>query len=426
MFRFLHAADLHLDSPLRSLDRYEGAPAELLRRAGRAALENLGKLAAQERVRFVLLVGDLFDGDWPDVNTGLFFVKQMAKLREAGIVVYLIYGNHDAANRMTRSLPYPENVHVFPSEQPTTLLVDGLPVALHGQSYERQYVRDNLAARYPAPEAGRFNIGLLHTALNGREGHETYAPCSVEELLARGYDYWALGHAHQRESVSPNSRRLIEFPGNTQGRHIRETGAKGCLIVRVDSNHNMVKEFHPLDVCRWARVEVDCQAVDAREELLKRVEHALQAALDATEGRPLAARVVLHGPCPLHNQLLAWRETFRDDILARGIDLASYRLWIEQVEVRTAAPSADADRLELAEDAFSEILRVVQQLREDSETLRSLLDATDLNHLRNRLPPELRGGEDALDFSAPDLAAELLERACAMLRERSVSVENRS
>lgn len=419
MFRFLHAADLHLDSPLRGLDRYEGAPAELFRGASRAALENLVKLAVEERVRFVVLAGDLFDGDWPDVNTGLFFVNQMAKLRKAGIAVYLIHGNHDAANRMTRSLPYPGNVHVLPSERPITLLVDGLPVALHGQSYGRQDVKDNLAARYPAPEAGRFNIGLLHTALNGREGHESYAPCGVEELLARGYDYWALGHAHQRESVSPNSRPLIEFPGNTQGRHVRETGAKGCLIVHVDSDLNMTKEFHALDVCRWARVEVNCQGVGARDELLERVEQELEAALEKSEGRPLAARVVLHGPCPLHNQLLARRETLRDDIRARGIDLASDRLWIEQVEVRTVAPSGEGEKLELAGDALSEIVRLVQQLRGDFETLRSILGTTDFNHLRNRLPPELRVGEDALDFSTPDLAAELLERARALLLEPS-------
>jgi exonuclease SbcD len=153
MFCFLHAADLHLDSPIRGLDRYEGAPVELFRLAGRAALENLVKLAIEKRVRFVVLAGELFDGDWLDVNTGLFFVKQMAKLREAGIAVYLIYGNHDAANRMTRSLPYPQTVHVFPSEQPATLLLDGVSAALHGQSYAKQDVRDNLAARYPAPNS---------------------------------------------------------------------------------------------------------------------------------------------------------------------------------------------------------------------------------------------------------------------------------
>ena len=169
MFKFLHAADLHLDSPMHGLGDYDGAPTERLRAAGRAALENLVKLAISERVRFVLLAGDVFDGDWEDYNTGLFFVSQLGRLREQGIPVFLISGNHDAASRMTRGLPYPNNVRTFPADQAQTHLLEDVRVALHGQSYAQQKELRNLAAGYPAARPGWLNIALLHTALDGRD-----------------------------------------------------------------------------------------------------------------------------------------------------------------------------------------------------------------------------------------------------------------
>jgi exonuclease SbcD len=426
MFRFLHAADLHLDSPLRGLDRYEGAPVELFRRAGREAMENLVALALREEVRFVVLAGDLFDGDWPDVNTGLFFVKQMAVLNQGGISVYIVAGNHDAANRMTRSLPYPENVRVFPSDRPVTFQVEELPVAVHGQSYAAQDVRENLAAQYPSPAPGCFNIGLLHTALEGRAGHAPYAPCRMEELLSRGYDYWALGHAHQRESVSPDPRVPIEFPGNIQGRHVRETGPKGCLIVEVDDRRHAVVRFHALDVCRWARLEVDLQGVEAAAELQQRFERVLRAELERAEGRPLAARVVLHGRCPWHHRLLAQREKYRDEIRAQAIDQGGGQVWIEEVEIRTTPPSEDADQESLTDDAWSELLRAVRELRQElAAGVTNGLDIDDLNQLLNRLPPEMAAGDEALDFSSSGLVGELLEQAAALIVEQKEAEEDR-
>jgi len=80
-FRFIHAADIHLDSPLRGLDRYDGAPVEEIRGATRRALENLVDVCLAERVAFLLIAGDIYDGDWKDYNTGLFFHRQMSRLR---------------------------------------------------------------------------------------------------------------------------------------------------------------------------------------------------------------------------------------------------------------------------------------------------------------------------------------------------------
>ena len=177
MFKFLHAADIHLDSPLRGLDRYEGAPADQIRGATRRAFENLVEVALREEVALVVLAGDLYDGDWRDFNTGLFFVKQMARLKEAGIPAYAVSGNHDATSRITRRLPLPENVHVFPTGEATTVRLEGVDVAIHGQSFAEQCTTEDLAKNYPAAVSGVFNLGVLHTSMTGRDGHGSYAPC---------------------------------------------------------------------------------------------------------------------------------------------------------------------------------------------------------------------------------------------------------
>jgi DNA repair exonuclease SbcCD nuclease subunit len=231
MFKFLHAADIHLDSPLKGLERYEGVPVEQIRHATRRALENLIQLALDERVQFVLIAGDLYDGDWRDYNTGLFFIKQMARLREADIKVVLIKGNHDAANRMTRTLDLPENVTVLKAAKPDSSELEDIGVVVHGQSFGTAAEERDLSKNYPHGRRGLFNIGLLHTCLTGADGHEPYAPCTLEGLLSKEYDYWALGHVHKREIRHHNP--YVVFPGNLQGRKIKEEGAKGCELVTV-------------------------------------------------------------------------------------------------------------------------------------------------------------------------------------------------
>jgi DNA repair exonuclease SbcCD nuclease subunit len=421
MFRFLHAADIHLDSPLLGLDRYEGMPVKTLRQAGRKALENLVNLAIRKRVRFVILAGDLFDGDWPDVNTGLFFVAQMARLQEHNIPVFVISGNHDAANRMTRSLPYPKNVHMFPADQPTTFRLSDVAVALHGQSYPQSVVTENVARKYPPADPALLNIGLLHTGLDGREGHARYAPCTPEDLSRSRYQYWALGHVHQRESVSTNPRTLIEFPGNIQGRHARELGPKGCLIVHVDSDRTLKSEFHSLDVCRWERIEVDCEDVTSSEELQDLVKQHLQDALDEAEGRLLVARIVLTGTCPLHHDLHAHRRHYRDDLRAAALDVDNSRLAIEKLEVRTQATQDDAQTL--GEDARSILRKEVEILKKDKGLLKELVGDEDWERLLRNLPRELRDYSDRLQDSGSEEFQAVLQRAEAILECGTAEVE---
>jgi len=337
MFKFLHAADIHLDSPLRGIARYEGMPVDDIRLATRRAFDNLVKLAMDEKVRFVLLAGDLYDGDWKDTSTGMFFVARMARLREAGVPVFLVAGNHDAANRMTRSLRLPENVILFSARQPESRQLPDGEVVIHGQSFSNQAVSDNLAVSYPAKRLGCFNIGLLHTSVSGYEGHEPYAPCTVDDLRLREYDYWALGHVHARQELCVHPR--IIFPGNIQGRSIRETGPKGCVLVTVGDGHEILECHHVyLDVIRWERVEIDLGDVPTMNELQLRTANAISTVIGEAEDRPLVLRLEFGGGTPLHDELVAG-STWRDDLRALAADVGSESVWIEKIVVHTCPPA---------------------------------------------------------------------------------------
>lgn len=339
-FRFLHAADIHLDSPLTGLARYDGLPADEVRAATRAAFDNLIRFACDEAVDFVIIAGDLFDGDWRDMNTGLYFARAMGRLRQAGIPVYVLQGNHDAGSVLTKSLPWPDNVHRFGTRAPQTFRLDALGVALHGWSFAHQAAPDNLALRYPDAEAGYFNIGVLHTSLSGREGHAQYAPCEIADLKARGYDYWALGHVHAFERVCDDP--AVVFPGNVQGRNIRETGAKGAVLVDVVDGAIERIERIDFDVLRWARVVIDCAGCETLESVQDRIGAGLTTARAIEEaGRGMVARVVLKGETVLSDTLADRNGALRDDARALASAIAG-DLWIEKLSVHTRRPVAAA------------------------------------------------------------------------------------
>lgn len=385
MFTFLHAADIHLDSPLRGLDRYEGAPVDEIRNATRRALENLVRTAIDEKAAFLVIAGDLYDGDWPDVNTGLYFVSQMVRLKDEGIPVYVVAGNHDAANRMTRSLPLPENVKLFSTQQPESALLEKHGVAIHGQSFADQCTTSDLARNYPPSSAGYFNVGVLHTSLSGREGHDSYAPCSEDCLRAKGYDYWALGHVHNREIVS--SDPMIAFSGNLQGRHIRETGPKGCLIVSVANDGSVNAGFRALDVFRWQHIHVDLSEVCDENEVTDKVVAGLKDAQQQADGRPLAVRIDLVGRSSVHLTLNADLRRLTDEIRALATNIGSGTMWVEKVRIQTTSIPSKARPVELAEGPLTEISALVSELRSSPE-MRDDLGA-DFADLMRKLPPSL-------------------------------------
>ncbi|NLC71708.1 MAG: DNA repair exonuclease [Desulfuromonadaceae bacterium] len=396
MFRFVHAADIHLDSPLRGIESYRDAPAEQIRMAARRAFDNLVELAIDEEVAFVLIAGDLYDGDWKDYNTGIYFVNRMGRLRDAGIPVFLVSGNHDAASQITRALHLPDNVTLHSHRRCETRILSQHGVAIHGQSFSSKAVTDDLTRNYPQGDPALFNIGLLHTSLNGRPGHEAYAPCSLDSLRSKGYQYWALGHVHQREEICRDP--WVVFPGNIQGRHIRETGRKGCTLVTVEEGRVTQVEARDLDVLRWTLCRVEANRCDRPEFLLEQIRERFEEERERAGGRPLALRLTLEGATPLHRQLHQdgshWQEEFR--ALAAGLG----DVWIEKILLRTRKElKAEEDWEE--DSPLASLWKSVQSCHFESSRLVDIVP--EFERLRSKLPTELLSDGDPFSPGKEDL-----------------------
>lgn len=413
--RFIHTADIHLDSPLAGLSLRAGERATEFVKATRHAFIALIDFALDQRVDFVVIAGDLYDGDWKDFSTGLFFVRQLARLEPAGIRVVMALGNHDAESKMTRSLSLPAHCRQFDSRKAETILWDDLGVALHGRSYKTQREQDNLARDFPPARPGVLNIGVLHTSLSGRPGHEPYAPCNEDELRAKGYDYWALGHVHAREVVCEDP--WIVFPGNLQGRHANETGAKGCTLVTVEDQRIVAVEAVALDVLRWAKPVVDLSAATTWDDAAEAMRGALERAVAEAGNRPLAVRLTLTGRTPLHRRLLG----HPDRLIAEAEGAAARAgadIWIERVVVGTAEPQEVAA---VASDAVGELLRTVQAVQEDPVHREQLRQS--LTEVLGKLPSAILA-EAGLAEIGDDVLAHLLDDAQAILLDRLLGEES--
>jgi len=417
VFKFIHAADVHLDSPLRGLSRYESAPAESIRGACRRAFENLVDLAIEEKVAFVLLAGDLYDGDWKDYSTGIFLSQQMGRLGRYNISVFAVAGNHDAANRITKALACPDNMKILSSRKVETIRLDDLAVAIHGRSFGSSYVTENLAAGFVKAEKNMFNIGLLHTSLDGREGHATYAPCTIDDLHSKGYQYWALGHIHKQEFVSEYP--WVVFPGCIQGRHIREIGSKGCVLVSVENGNVNGVERYPLDVLRWVLCSIELNDIAEMREVLELTRKIIINEQKSADGRPIAMRIYFKGATAISDEIAAYPERFEQQVKALGAEIAGDDLWIERIE------NVTVNKLDLAlklseESAYGKMLREILATPDNPDEIIGLNDV--LADLKQKLPLEAFGADSFLNLDEDKTIERLIEEAKHMLVGRLLTV----
>ncbi len=386
-FTFIHAADLHLDSPLTGLETYPDAPVEQIRGATRRALDNLVSLAQEQEVAFVLLAGDVFDNSWRDFHTALFFAQCMGRLCDARIPVYVVSGNHDAANPIGKTLRPPDNVHFFSFTRPDSITLEHCNTVIHGQSYPGRETSEDLAAQYPPAVPGALNIGLLHTGLTGRPGHEPYAPTHPDILAGKGYDYWALGHVHQREIVGRDP--WIVFPGIIQGRHIRETGPKGCSLVQVEDGRIRDVVHQEIDVLRWYHGSVDCSSCACDEDVRQAVRGQLQAARDAGEGRPVAVRLECTGATWMHARLHDSEQHFQEEWRTLAAEMGD--LWIEQIRLQTRPPADQAEEVD-PDSPLGELIQCIEaQVLPESCT-------KELGDLMKQLPSEITESEEGFNL----------------------------
>ncbi|MEQ1715659.1 MAG: DNA repair exonuclease [Hyphomicrobium sp.] len=405
-FSFVHAADLHLGSPLLGLALKDEELACRFAAASRRAFTDLVTHAIDEKVSFLILAGDIYDGELKDASVALFFNREVARLHRAGIPVYIVKGNHDAESVVTKSVTLPENVLVFPTAKSTTFRIDDLKVALHGRSFPDRSVSDNYAITYPTPVPGWFNIGVLHTSCDGRPGHATYAPCTVQDLIARGYQYWALGHVHEHEILLRDP--LIVFPGNLQGRSIRECGPKGACIIQVSDGQVDKIEHVAFDHARFGNLSVPLDNIDTEAAALSAISHELAKVAASADGRMLALRVTLRGATPLHHAFNADPQRVTEEVQA----IAQHHheeIWLEKFRIATSEPvgTSDPDGSQLLD-----LSSMLDGLDRDPEVLRSATEI--IAQVTSKLP----GTIDTDQMAILADTSELIEHARSLILGR--------
>ena len=420
-FSFLHCADIHLDSPLKGLpirdDVNANKHARNVQDATRIAFQEMIARAIAKQVSFVILAGDIFDGSRIDTKTGFFFIEQLRKLKEADIHVYLVWGNHDAECLFARELALDnEFVHVFPSDEPASIQDASLPnVVIHGQSYPTRDVTDNLASKYPAPHKGAFNIGVLHCNVGNVSEHESYAPCTLNQLKNHGYQYWALGHVHSHEVLSDSSDSYVVYPGNLQGRHVRETGPKGAVIVQVENNIVRNLDFVDCSCVHWYQLTAEAdERFKTVDELL---DHVAAEITDVSEyPNTQVVRITLRGNTALHEEL-----HFTEDIgEVNLVDSLEFRVrseksnvFIERVDLRTQ-PLHDNLLASMGDTEISELFRLLGD--DDVQSAAPELQK-ELKKFRDAIPNEvLRVSQD------PTLSLLRDEDYVALLTQSSASL----
>lgn len=314
------------------------------------------------------------------------------------------------SSELTKALERPKNLILFPASHPRTEVLQALGVAVHGQSFVRQHVEENLAAGFPAANPGLFNIGLLHTSLDGREGHAAYAPCRLDDLRTKDYQYWALGHVHAREEVSRDP--WVVFPGCLQGRHARETGPKGCSLVTVEDGQVESVEPRVLDVVCWESCEVDLGQVNSMQGALDGARKALTEVLDDARDRVVATRVRFVGASQVHAALQGKTEWLRQKLLELAAELNGEGLWIEKVLVATTS-KLEREAVLAGDGALGGMARRILDVRDEPSAVGGL-DAA-LTTLREKLPPEVFLSEDGLKLDDPEVVARLIREAKELL-----------
>jgi exonuclease SbcD len=338
-FRFVHTADIHLDSPLRSLALRNPDLADLIGDASRQALIAIVDLCLEEQVDALVIAGDLYDGDQTSMKTARFLASQLERLHRAAIRTLRIGGNHDAMSKIAKELVMPDTVKVFGGHaEAVEITKDGLPVAIHGLSFAKPQAPESLLPKFRRPVTGAVNIGIMHTSLAGSVGHDVYAPCNVLDLHAAGFDYWALGHIHQRSEYS--GAATIVMPGMPQGRDINEAGAKTVSLVTIADDHSIMVDERLTSVAQFERVAVDLTGVDEWRDAAAAIEAALADQRERTLSPHLVARLRLTGRTPLSWQIRRDLDLMLAEAEQRGERIG--RTWIEKLEPDVTPPAVGA------------------------------------------------------------------------------------
>jgi DNA repair exonuclease SbcCD nuclease subunit len=396
-FRFVHTADIHLDSPLRSLALRDEALAELIAAATRQSFIRTIDLCLDERVDALLLAGDLYDGEQTSMKTARFLAEQLGRLHQAGIKTFILRGNHDAQSKITKELSLPDTVKIFGGwAEAVSVEHDNIEpaVVIHGLSFTQASAPDSLLPKYKPAVAGAVNIGMLHTSLGGATGHDPYSPCSVADLQATGFEYWALGHIHKR--IIHEGPCTIVMPGIPQGRDINEGGLKSVSLVTVNNDRSVQVEVRSTSIAQFERLTLELTGLDEWREILVAFDRAVGGAKSLITDKHLVVRLTLTGATPL-----AWRIRSDADLLKTELEVRASAIgdtWIEKLDIDCQSPVSE---MFSEDDPIAELQRLIRDEVCTSDAFQ--LQITEIaEELRAALPAECRGilGSEETSFQA--------------------------
>ena len=365
-FSFLHCADIHLGTPMKGVGKMPRKLRDRLREAPAAALGRLVSAAIDKEVDALLIAGDLYDAGDRNLSAQVRLRDELRRLDEAGIRTLIVAGNHDPLGSLCRGVKLPDSVHLFDAEpRPVVLTRDREVLAyVYGASYPKSATYSNLAAEFPRPN-GPFNIAILHTNVGDRSGFARYAPCTMDDLTSAGYDYWALGHVHTRETL--NARKpVIHYPGNTQGLHTGEPGARGATLVEVAEGGAVSLTPVWTDVVRWHRARTSIDDMAAMEDLVGAFGEIAGRLRSSAPDRMHIVRWTLTGSSPVHaeiNRPGAAAELADALRAAEGIRTDGGVVWLEHIDL-TTTPARDMERLRSQPDYLGDMLRLAAHIVE--------------------------------------------------------------
>lgn len=409
-FRFLHAADLHLDAPFDGLAARDPELRQRLLEASAEALDALVALAIREQVLFVALAGDLHDGAVHGLRGQVRLHAALSRLDDAGIHTFIVHGNHDPVDEGWSAIrSWPDRVHVFPAGRAETVelrAADGGRVTVSGTSFPLRHVQESLLPLFGRPKGEGFHVGILHAHVGSDTVHSPYNPCSLDALAQSGHDAWLLGHIHARQ-VLRTQAPFIAYAGTLQGRSFKpsEQGPKGALLCEVSRGRIVCQEVDLAPV-RFHDVSLDCTGIDDLAEVMEQLRET--AADLPADGRMLLLRATLTGHTPLFHRLQgeeADNEAASDLLHTLQEGPEADRQWTA-FRLRLQ-PEADRAALREQGDIVGELVRTSDTLGANLEQLVKLLRA----HKATR-PLVASLGEDDLDTvlsQATDLALHLLD-----------------
>jgi DNA repair exonuclease SbcCD nuclease subunit len=378
--RFVHAADLHLDSPFRGIGNASAALKAQLQAATLGALRRVVDHTIESKADFLIIAGDIYDSKDRNLRALVSFRKEMERLAERNIPAFIVHGNHDPLNGWGSGFQLPPNVITFGGHTDTEPFIRrGREVAhITGVSYMRERVTDNLASSFKPADGTPYSIAVLHANVGHQTGHADYAPAAVADLKDAGFNYWALGHVHTR-SVLASEPAMIVYPGNTQGRNPRETGPRGCYQVDVDGYGRAHLDFIDTSVARWVHCELSISTLGSMDQLVDLMLDNARTEAAAFEG-PTVVRCTIRGNGVLH------RDLQRDAMHEELAEVLGSVVVPESVRIATG-PELDLDALARTETMVSDFLKLSERALSDEDMRQRLADSLGPLFKRKDMPP---------------------------------------